>query len=133
IIDEEIVPQVPGDDQVRIAIIVVIGSRDAHTVEGDGETGALRDVLKGAVASITVQAHSWLGLSDSHVALLWPVGAIDQQDVWPPVPIIIQESDASADGFRVPLVTSRSGIMRERYPGCSGHIRKPDGGWSNGT
>ena len=117
IIDEEKVAPVPSDDQVRIAIVVVISSRHAHTVEGDGETGALRDVLKGAVASITVQAHGGLSLSDSRIALLWPVCTIDQQDVRPAVPIIIQEGDASADGFRVPLVTGSSGNMGERYPG----------------
>src|SRR4029434_1824474 len=123
----------PSDDQVRIAIVVVIGSRYAHTVEGDGETSTLCNVLKSSVASITVQPQGGLSLSDSRVALLRPVGAIDQHDVRPVIPIIIQESDASADGFRVPLVTSSTGHMGERYPGLRGHVREPDGGWSNGT
>jgi hypothetical protein len=93
----------------------------------------LCNVLKSAVASITVQAQGGLSLSDSRVAMLRPVGAIDQHDVRPVIPIIIQESDASTDGFRVPLVTSGTGNMGKRYPGPRGHVREPEGGWSTGT
>jgi hypothetical protein len=77
----------------------------------------LRHVLKAAVTSITVQAQGGLGLSNSRVPMLRPECPIDQQDVWPAVPIMIQKADASADGFGVPLVTGSSSIMRECYPG----------------
>src|SRR5262249_59902365 len=95
--------------------------------------GALRDVLKSAVVPVAVQADGGLSLSGNRVTLLRPVCAIDQQDVRPAVPIIIQEANASADGFRVPLVPGSSGSMGERYAGSSGHIRKPDCGGSNGN
>jgi hypothetical protein len=65
--------------------------------------------------------------------LLRPVCTIDEQDVWPAVPIIIQEANASADGFGVPLVTGSSSLMRERYAGESRDVGKLDGGCGNGT
>src|SRR5262249_30663831 len=115
---------IPGNEQILGAVVVVIGGCHAHTVEGDGETSALRDILKGAIAPVAVQAHGGLWL----LALAGPLAAVDQQDIGPAIPIVIKKSTTSTDGFRVPLLASGAGFMAKDYPGSGRDVAKLDSG-----
>ena len=83
----------------------------------------MRDIQKGAVALVAVEAHGGLWL----LALPRPLATVDQQNIEPAIPIIIKKSSASAHGFWVPLFASGPGFMAKDHPGCCSDVGKLEG------
>jgi len=83
----------------------------------------VRDIQKGTIALVAVEAHGGLWL----LALPRPLATVDQQNIEPAIPIIIKKSSASAHGFWVPLFASGPGFMAKDHPGCCSDVGKLEG------
>ena len=113
----------PGQEQVGMAVVVVIGHGDAVTIgPGElGQAGTMSHVSECAVATIPEQA----------VARAWPAGygrecsALSDEDIHPAVAVEIQQAD-SAPGRLGNLVDLRLSIaILESQPGRICIINEP--------
>ncbi len=89
-----------SDEQVVVAVVVVVADADALSPSGVLEPGLQRDVGKGAVAIVLEQVVE--GLFARRKAFEPP--AVDEEDVEPAVVVVIVEGDAAARGLEQILV-----------------------------
>ena len=83
-----------GDEEIKLAVVVVIGDGNTHAPAAAGEASLLGDVLKGAVGLLVIK-------SDQRVAagaIALDGGAVDKHDVEAAIVVAIEEADAPAGG-----------------------------------
>ncbi len=78
-----------GDQNIREAVVVVISDGYAHAVHFDIKTGLARHIGKAAVAIVLVKTQRRMLPFVSG-----PIHSVDQQDILPPVCVVIQERAA---------------------------------------
>jgi hypothetical protein len=112
---------VGGDEEIVVAIVVVVADSDAKSVHGDGEAGLLCDVSEGAVVVVAVER----GRGDA-AGMAWPPGTVDEEDVLPAVVVVVDEGDAGTEGFRKILFAESAVVVDEMDAGGSGDIDEMD-------
>ncbi len=85
-----------GDEEIVMAVIVVIADAYALSPAGAAQTGGGSDVGKRAVAIVLIEAVGGLLALDRFG---FEAGAVDQEDIEPAVVIEIEEGGAAAGGF----------------------------------
>ncbi len=108
-----------GDENVGEAIIVVVAHSHAHAIEFDIDTRARSHVGESAVPVVVVEAQRGAVL-----LVAGPVGTVDQQDVLPSVPIVVQKGAAGAERLRQELPAERPTVVLELNPSLGGHVRE---------
>ena len=96
---EDVLTEV-GDEQVVIAVVVVVADAHALSPSGVVEPGLQGDVGEGAVAVVLEEVA--IRLLAFGEALEPP--AVDQENVEPVVVVVVVEGDAAAGGFEQVLV-----------------------------
>ena len=85
-----------GDEQIRMAVIVVVRDRNAHVVAGAGQAGGVGHVGKDAIAVVAEQAVAVL----RRVFLQrGDVGAVGEEDVRTSVAVVVEDGDSAGHGF----------------------------------
>src|SRR5438046_7954528 len=84
-----------GDQDVGKTVVVVIPNRDSHPVHLHVKTGAAGNVGESAVAVIAVESKG-----GPLAPVPRPINAIHQQDVLPPIAVIVQEGAPRTQSFR---------------------------------
>ena len=72
---------------VWVAIVVVIGDSDSHTVERDSETGGFGGIGEGAISVISVECHRLPFFS----RIAFPIFAVDEEDILPSVGVVVNK------------------------------------------
>ena len=118
---------VVGDEQVLVAVIVVVarGGALAPAVRADARPG--RHVLERAVAFVAIQVRRWLA------TLREPFerGAVDEEDVQSAVVVVVEDRDAAPGGLeQVPVGAKAAEYGHGRDTCVSGGVRErePDSG-----
>ena len=100
-----------GDQQVREAVVVPVADGHAHPVHLDVQARRPGDVRERAVAVVAIQRERRT-FSD----MARPIHPVDEQNVLPPVGVVVQERAAGAERFRQQLAAVRAAIVREGEP-----------------
>ncbi len=127
-VDERALARVPKqpvlphtrDEQIGEAVVVEIADGHAHAVHLDVETRARGDVGERAVAVVAEQ----LGCR-SHPVMSGPVHAVDQQDVLPPVAVVVEERAPGAHRLGQQLAAVRAAVVREAKATRGGDVHEP--------
>ncbi len=82
---------IAGDEEVELAIIVVIGDGYAHAPAADGEASIAGDVLEGAVRLLVVESDQWVAAGADSL----DGRTVDQDDVEAAVVVAIEKADAA--------------------------------------
>ena len=111
---------IAGDNDILIAIIVIIRRCHPHAIQRLIETALLRHITKCAIALIAIQAHGRLWL----LSLSRPTAAVYEQNVEPSIAVVIEEPSPGTHSFRVPFLPSSPGLVLEDHPGRGRDIGK---------
>src|SRR5271165_124972 len=84
-----------GDEEVVVAVVVVIADADALPPAGMGEAGFLRDVGKGAVVIVVVQVVGGGCAGGEAVERC----AVDEEDVGPAVVVVVEDGHTGTGGL----------------------------------
>src|ERR1039457_4654885 len=118
VLEEAILPY-SGDQNVRETIVVVVRNRHAHAVHFDCQPGALGDVREDAVAIVPVEPR---GAALALVAR--PIGAIHDQDVEPPIAVIIEERAPRPQSLGQVLLAERAAVVVKGEPRRASHVHQ---------
>ncbi len=114
---EEAVGTQGVDEQVDVAVVVVVGGRDSDAVHLHRQPGLPGGVLECPVAPVAVER-----LRRFPPALLRPVGALDEEKVLVAVAVVIQKRHARAHRFRQVFPSEGAAVVAERNTGRAGHV-----------
>src|SRR5437899_1259734 len=113
--------RVVGDEEVGIAVVVVVADGYAHAVELDIKAGSRRYIGEGAVAIVVIEAKSTVGF-----LMTRPVRAIDEKDVLPTVAIIVEKGASGAESFRQELPAEGAAIVLKMDTGLACDVGKAE-------
>src|SRR5262249_42320385 len=82
---------VVGDEQIGVAVVVVVAGADALAPAAAGDAGLRGDVGERAVAVVPIEMAHWCGVVRRRQA-----GAVDEKDVRPAVVVVVEDRDAAA-------------------------------------
>ncbi len=115
-----------GDEEIKLAVIIVIGDGYAHAPTAAGEARFLGDVLESAVRPLVIEGDEWVAAG----AETLDGGAVDEDDVEAAVVIAIEEADADATAGGVnDIVGFGSGDVDGREAHLFGDIFENRHGW----
>ena len=124
VVAEERVAAQAGDEQVGVAVVVVVGGDDAQVVAPAGHARGLGHVGERAVAVVVVQA----------VPVAGPVllerldrRAVDDVDVEPAVVVVVEERDARDHRLRLVAPLRPARVGDEADPARVGALLEHDG------
>src|ERR1700728_1952540 len=83
------------------------------------------DIGEGSIAIIVIEAQRGPGF-----LVAWPVAAVDQQNVLPPIAIVVEKGAARAQSFGEKFPAEGSAIVWEvnaRWPGHVGEVKSQRG------
>ncbi len=123
IIFEKVVLAQRSDENIVVAVVVVIADGYAHAVHFDVEAGFSGDVGEGAVVIIVIES----GMRCAAV-MLGKIGAVDEENILPAVVIGIDEGNAGAHGFRQIFFAEGAVVMDEVNAGGFGYVFEANGG-----
>ena len=113
---EQVIAAHSGYVNIVAAIVIVIADSDAHAVDFDIQTAAVRNIRKRSVTVVAIEGRCG-------VAAMWnPVAAVDEKNIGAAIAIRIEECDTGTHGFRQPFLTGASCVLREMNPGGSRYV-----------
>ena len=124
---EEVIGSQRSDVDVGIAVVVIIGDGTAESIHFNRESRRFGYVGEGAVFIVVVEGGE--GLAGT---MAGPIHGVDQQDVLPPVIVVVEEADAAAHGFGEVLFSECAAVVFEVDAGLGGDVGELDGaggGW----
>src|SRR6266581_4930631 len=113
-----------GDEEIELAVIIVIGDGYAHAPTAAGEARFLGDVLESAVALLVIEGDERVAAG----AVSLDGGTVDEDDVEAAVVVAIEEADAAAGGVN-DIVGFGSGDVDGRETHIFGDIFENRHGW----
>src|ERR1700730_3829366 len=109
---------------IREAIVVVISDGHAHSIHFEFQAGGASNVGERSVAIVAVQTQSrFLPL------VARPIHSINQQNVLPPVVVVVQKCATRAQCFGQELSSEGSAIMLKLYSRRAGDIGDAEPQW----
>ncbi len=128
VVKQDVLP-LAGDEDIVVAVVVVVADGDTSRPNAASQAGLRGDVFEGAVAVVVIEPNG--GIRGSWRGALPLTGEDD--DIHPAVVVVIDESGAAAHGFEHVVDTAfvtvddgrvESGLLRDVYeagvPGESG-------------
>jgi len=116
-----------SDEQVYPSVVVVITRADPLAPARQCDVSLLRHIGEGSIAIVVVEVAS--GLLVLRKAL--QSSSVDQEDVWPPVVVVVEERSTAAGSFDDVFLRTLAAIL---CPGCqsgaSSDVNKMDIGRS---
>ena len=106
-----------GQIDVHVPVVVEVGGGPAQAVQGDVEPRAPGDVGERPVAVVAVQRGVRLRFAPPG-----PRGAVDEQQVLPPVAVGVEPQGARAERLRHVLGPESPGVVREADAGRLGDV-----------
>ena len=103
--------------QIGKPVVVEVADRDPHPVDFHVEAGGAGHVGERAVAVVAVQPER-----RPLPLVTGPVHAVDQQDVLPPVAVVVEEGATRAERFRQEGAAEAAVVVTERQPGRGGDV-----------
>ena len=97
-----------GDEEIGMAVVVVVADGDAHVVSGAGEAGGVGYVGEDAVAVVAEEAVAILG---SVFLQRGDIRAVGEEDVGASVAVVVEDGNASGHGFRS-VAGRRFGVLQ---------------------
>jgi hypothetical protein len=108
IVAEEMILTERGDENIVAAIVVVIADRHAHSKHLDRQASFRRHVGKGSVVIVVIKR----GMRRV-IVMLWPIGAVYEENVLPAVVVVIEKRHAGAHRLRQKFLSVRAVVVRE--------------------
>ena len=119
VVAEQEIAAVAGDQNIIVAIAVIIGDGDAHAPAGRPQSSLFSDVGEGSVAVVVVQRADRL----TAASVRFQTGAANQHDVEPAVAVVIEERASASDRFEDIVLARRPLSVEEAgEPGGSRNI-----------
>src|SRR5450755_3652198 len=110
-----------SDVDVDVAIIVVVTDGAALAVDLDRKSRLFGYIRESSILIVVIERRiRFPGVMSG------PVPGVDQQDVLPPVIVIVEKAGATAHGFRQVLFSKRAIIVLEVNAGLGGDIGELD-------
>jgi hypothetical protein len=110
-----------GDQNVGIAVIVVISDCNSHAIHFNIQASAASYVRKCSVTIITVK------LECASLALVpGPIHSVDEKNVLPAVGVIVEESAARTQRLREKLAAVGTIVVLELQACAGGHVNQPE-------
>ena len=105
------------DINIRIAIVIVVAYRAAHSVEFDGKARTASHVRKRPILIVVIESR--VGFAS---LMFGPIHRIDEQDVLPAVVVVVQKTNATSHRLWEILSPERATVMFEVHPRLGRHI-----------
>ena len=105
------------DEDIIVAIVVVVADRDTQSEYGDGESSFAGHVGESTVAVVVIELERGNG-----ALVARPVFAIHDQDIGIAVVVIINKGTAWAHSFWKPFLAERAIVVDEVNAGLSGNV-----------
>jgi len=121
IVVKQMVLPVGGDEQIVVAVVVVITDGHAHAIDLDGQPRFVRHVGERAIVIVVIELRRGM-LAD----VTGPVHAVDQENVGPAVVIVIDEGHAGAHSFGEIFFAEGAVVVHEMDPGLFGDVAELD-------
>src|ERR1035441_4719153 len=86
-----------ADEDVLVAVVIVISNGHADIVAGAGQTGGGRHILE---MSLSVIAEKAIGVSGSCLLQATDIGAVGEEDVERAIIVIVEYGDTPGHGLR---------------------------------
>src|SRR5258707_2482836 len=100
-------------------MVVLVGDGNGNAVHLHVEPSFVRYVGERSVMIVVIELGRGVFLR-----VTGPVHAVYQENIWPAVVVVIDESDAGAERLGQEFLPERSIVMREANPGLLGYIAK---------
>src|SRR6266566_2037982 len=112
-----------SDQDVRIAVVVVVSNRQTHSVHLDTKASGTGYIGESSIAIVAIE------LERAAVALVaGPIRSVDEENVLPSVGIVIQKCTAWTECFRKKLSAISAAVVAELNAGRTSHIDEPKSG-----
>src|SRR5207245_9457834 len=112
-----------SDQDVGIAVIVVVAGRHTHSIHFNIKAGSTGYVGKSSVTIVAIK------LERAALALVaGPIRSVDEKNVLPSVGVVIQKCTAWTECFRKKLSALSATIVAELNAGRTSHIDEPKSG-----
>ena len=112
-----------GHEDIRMAVVIVIGYRDSHGVAFARHAGFFRNVGKRAVAIVAEQA---VGKFRAALFQRRHLRAVGEENVHAAVVVVIQRGHAAQHQFGLVKLAGGAVAQLELRPGLAGSILEPD-------
>ncbi len=112
---------VRSDENIVVAVVVVVADGYADAVHFNVETGFVRNVSKSAVVIVVIKLRRGVFLPVAR-----PVGSVHQENIRPPVVVAVDEGNPRAHRLRQKLFAKSSVVVDEMNSGFCGDIFKRD-------
>src|SRR5215469_877250 len=110
------------NEDVVVAIIIVIPDRNSQPEHRDGQAGSSGNVGKGAVVIVVIK----LQRRRAGVGMAGEVFAIRQQDVGISIVVVVKEGAPRSHSFRKPLLAEGTVVVREMNARLRGDVAELD-------
>ena len=116
---QQLVARDAGDEEIDVAVVVVVGGRRTH-----GVAGAAHARCRGHVGELhaAVVAIEPIGVAVAALGERGHLGAIGEEDIWPAVAVVVEDGHAARDALGVVLVGGRRMPVDEGHPRCGRDI-----------
>src|ERR1700730_7950212 len=104
---------------IGIAIIVIVPDRAPHPIHFDREPRSARHLRKRAIVIVVMQRRKRFA-----ILMLRPIPGVHEQNVLPPVIVVVQKTDSTAHRFRQILFSKGSAVMPEMNGGPLSNVRE---------
>src|ERR1700719_3150200 len=110
-----------GDEYIVVSVVVIVADCDAQSEHRNSESGFLGHVGECAIVVVVIELGSRLRAGTSG-----PTFAVNEQNVWPPVIVIIDESASGPHGLRQIFFTESAIIVGEMNSRLRGNVAEGD-------
>src|SRR5439155_17421966 len=107
------------DEEIVVAVVIVVADRYADTVDFNVESGFVRDVSEGAVVIVVIKLGSGVFLRVPR-----PVRAVHKKNIRPAIVVVIDERNTRTHRLRQKLFSERSVVMNKMNSRFCGDILK---------
>ncbi len=118
-----------GDEEVGLAVVIVVGGGGAHGIAGTGQTCFFGHVAKLHVTFVVIEAVPVLRAGFGERG---KIGAVREEDIGTAVAIIVEDSETASHGFDHVLLRRGAIVQDERDVALRGDVLEADGSERHG-